>query len=445
MAYLPSTTQKITFDTDNRRPDSHPSIIVGPTGQQMIFYTKFLTTGKSSFSRITFTAPSFIVNIEAGSGTINGSSVTWGAGTLTASPNIYQVVYSDNVGILHIANILTMAQAATLIVLAYVQSGNSSITRIEEVEHTGYYVYIRKQILSGSNWVWDDYEYRLNTGEEPEAYYDVSTNKIYLSYKKDSISYIRMFDPTNELTWDYLPNINISVSNITLNNDPENSVVVALSAGYTSYNLLTSNEYPLSNPDFCFINNLPYIILPDITGINLPYAYGEVTYDLLTYNSGIYTVEATYTIPHINAYYLAYRVVPWVGAVGLKYLRCTVHTRLFTIPFVTDPVNYQQIYIFSFPALITLADNIYNVTAKDNSLVNAIASGYQISLLKTAEYEETKTFQSDNSLTNAVASGYQISLLKTAEYEETKTFQSDNSLTNAIASGYKVYITITNT
>jgi hypothetical protein len=445
MAYLPSTNQKITFDTDDRRPDSHPSAIALSTGQQMIFYTKYLTTGKDSFSRITFTAPSFTVNIEAGSGVINGTSVTWGAGTLTATPNSYQVVYSNSTGSLHITSILTMAEAAAVIILACIQTGNSSITRIEEVEHTGYYIYIRKQTLSGSNWVWDDYETRLNTGEEPKAYYDADVNKVYLSYKKDSVSYVRMFDPTNELTWDYLPSINISANNITLNTDPENSVVMTLSAGYTSYNLLTSNEYPMNTPDFCFIDNQPYIFLPDITGVNLIYAYGEVTYELLTYSSGVYTVEATYTIPHINAYNLAYRVVPWIGTVGLKYMRCTVHTRLFTIPYVTDTVNYQQIYIFSFPALITLADDTYNITAKDNSLVSALASGYQVSLLKTAEYEETKTAQSDNSLTNALSSGYQVLLLKTVEYEETKTAQSDNSLTNALASGYKAYILITNT
>ena len=444
MAYLPTTSQKMTFDTDDRRPDNHPSSLVLPTGQHMIFYSKFLTTGKESFSRISFIGLTFTINVEAGSGAINGIPVTWGSGVLTASPNTYQIVYSDSAGVLHISAIMPMVEASSAIILAYVQSGNSSITRIEEIEHTGYYLYIRKQVLSGTNWVWDNYEYRLNTGEEPEAYYDTGSNKIYLSYKKDSVSYLRMFDPTNQLTWDYLPNINISVSNITLNTDPESSIVVAVSAGYASYTLLASDEYPLKTPEFCFIKSLPYIILPNVIGDNIFYSYGEVSYDVLTYSGGSYTVEATYSFPRINYDTQNLKYVPWVGTFGLKYIRFRTFTRLFAGQFVTSPSNYMQLYIFDFPATITLADGAYNVKAKGDSLINTLSSGYQVAMITAAEYVETRTFQSENSPVNTLSSGYQVVMEKTAEYEETKTFQSESSPAIALSSGYKAYISIIN-
>jgi len=404
---------QLTRDLDDGRSNDYPSIVVGPTGQRIAFYKKFLTTGKISFSRITFVSPSFTVDVEAGNGSVQGTSVTWSAGTLTATANTYEIVYVDTSGILHISPNLSMTDAQNVILLAYVQTGSTSITRIEEIEHTGSYIYIRRQMLVGSSWVWNDYEYRLNTGEEPRAYYDLVNNKIYLSYKKDGVSYVRMFDPTNELTWEYLPNVNISSNTLTLNNDPSNSIVLALSGGYKTSSNLVSDEYPMGDTQFLFMNNNPYIILPYITGDNLLYAYGPVTYEIMTYSLGVYTVEASFILPNVKYTSNDLRVVPWPYTLGLKYIRCSLSTRLFSDMFVTNPVNYKQLNLFSYPINLTLSDDAYNADVKDNTRKDALSSGYKVDFTKTAEYEETKSFPSDTTTGQVLSSGYKVLVLIT--------------------------------
>ena len=89
----PSSITKLTFDTDDRRTNSSPNLIVRSSGQKLLFYSKYLVTGKESYSRITFTSPSFNVDVEAGNGTINGTPVTWSSGVVVASPNSSEIVY----------------------------------------------------------------------------------------------------------------------------------------------------------------------------------------------------------------------------------------------------------------------------------------------------------------------------------------------------------------
>lgn len=447
--FLLVTTQQITRDLDDNRVNEHPCIISSPIGQLFIFYRKTWVTGKLSYTRVTFSPP-FTVSIESGNGVLKGTSVTWDAITLEASPSTYQLIYVTTDGVVHIGLNLSMTEMRNVIPLAYVQSGATSISRIEELEKTGNYIFIRKQVDTGSGWVWDDYEYRLNTGDQPRAFYDSVSNKIYMSYKKDGIAYNRVLDPTNELTWEYLPNVTIQSNNITLNRDPQNSSVLSISSGYNAPVLLLSDEYPILSTGFCYIGNQVYIFLPYIGGSYLQYAYGPLTYEVLTYNGGnSYTVEATYVIPAINYGDANYRYRLWVGTIGVKYIRIRTETRIVVGEFVTYPVNYASVLLYDYPALISLepyneTNDIYMVDTRDNKASATISAGYNAPVIKTSEFIESRTFQSDISDPLAISAGYNAPVIKTTEFIESRTFQNDTSDPFAISAGYKIYSLFTN-
>lgn len=435
--------QQITIDTDAERINNYPCIVVSETGQKFLFYEKFLTTGKQSYSRITFTSPSFIVNVEAGYGTINGVPVSWNAGSLIASPNSYQLVYVTVNGELGIRTMPTIYDTQNVIILAYVSTGASSITRIEEVEQSGYYIFVRKQIYTGSSWEWENYEYRLNTGQQPRAFYDSNTDKIYLSYLKDSISYLRVFEPSNELTWSYLPNIQINADIINLNRNPENTLYFnGGSSGYLSTANLVDNLYPMTTFDFAFINNNIYIFIPFLTGEYLKYIKSNLTYEIGYYIGETFIVEDSVTVPFTQH---SFGWTLWNYSIGTKYIRVRLYTKLFSEEYITSPVYYKSSNLFYYPVNISLSDNNYNIEAKDNVLFFSPSVGYKSSIVKTIEYTESRTFKSDYFDRFSFSSGYVSSIVKTIEYTEVRTFKSDYFDRFSFSSGYKSSLTLINT
>lgn len=437
-----TNTQKLTFDTDDNRINSSPCLIVLPTGQQIIFYSKFLTTGKTSFSRVTFTPPSFNISVEAGTGELNGAPITWSAGSLVASPNSNQVVYVTAAGVIGIGTNLSMTFLKDVILLAYVSSGNSSITRIQEVEQSGNYIYVRKQILSGSNWVWNDYEELLNTGSDPMCFYNSTTGYIYLNYTKDSATYVREFNPVDELTWENLPSITITSGTITLNKDPENTIVVAgCSSGYKSEVVVESNEYPIGAPGFSFVDSQPYVFLPYIGGDYLQYIKGEVIYDFYNKVNSSYILEASYTLSIYNMTGYENRFRLWVGTPGVKYVGVRLYTDLFTNQFITPYSYYVSFEIYSYPSITTLVDSDHSeIDARDNMLFGAVSSGYKTLTETTFEFVESRDTETD-SVGVALSSGYASQVATTFEYEEVSSIEFDSGDVS-IASGYKAEINI---
>lgn len=437
---------QLTLDTDDNRINSSPNVIVLPSGQQFAFYSKFLYTGKLSYSRITFTSPSFTVNVEAGNGNINGVAVSWGAGTVTATPNTTQVVYVTNTGVLGIGTNLSMTFLKDVVLLAYLSSGNTSITRINELEHTGNYIYVRKQTLIGSTWIWEDYENLLNTGTDPSCFYNSVTGFIYLYYTKDSATYIRIFDPSDELTWETLSNINITSQTITLNRDPENSIaVVGANSGYKAIATIANNEYPLSLSGFTFVNGQIYVFLPVLSGDYLAYLRSDITYEFFTYSGGTYTLEALYTLDMKKKTSLLFseRYRLWEGTLGVKYVGVRLSTGIFGNEFVTSPTYYSSFEIYPYPDKTILTDpEHYTTDTRDKMLFGVVSSGYKSLVVKTAEYQETKDFESDNGDTT-ISSGYKSLVLKTAGYQETKDYEFDSG-DIAISSGYIAKVVITN-
>lgn len=441
------TSLKLTYDTDDGRRNSSPNVVVLPSGQQIAFYSKFLTTGKESFSRITFTSPSFLVNVEAGNGILNGIDVSWGAVVLTASPNIREIVYVDSVGHVGIGSNLSMTFLADKIILAYVSSGASSITRIIEYEHTGNYIYVRKQFLLGSDWIWGDYEEILNTGSEPSCFYNSVQNRIYLNYKKDSASYVRVFNPADELTWEFLPNISISdISNtITLNRDPENTFsTTGSSSGYITYAKLRSTLFYIGVAGFAYdINNL-YVFLPYLTGDFNSYIIGAVTYDFFYKVGDTYTLECSYTIDPYNTIDFNKRCRVWTGTPGVKYVGIRVYTKLFLSEYATDPEDYSSFEIFTPPIKVALEDNNYNANAKSEICNSSISSGFISSYAKISEFIESRAFGEENYFGSAVSSGFISSYVKTSEFIESRVFDGEYYSGGAISSGYFTYFIINN-
>ncbi len=440
------STTKLTFDTDDGRLNSSPSTVILPSGQQFCFYSKFLTTGKESFSRITFVEPSFIINVQAGSGMINGIHVDWDAATLESPQNSYSIIYVTVDRVVGIGQNLTMDFLKDKILLAYVGSGNSSITRIDELEHTGNYIFVRKQILAGSQWVWDDIELILNSGSEPISFYNSLTNEIYLTYKKDSSSYVRIFNPSDDLTWEYLISIAIAANvNITLKEDPENTASpIGLGSGYSTTFQLIDGLFPLGGCGFSFVEGNIHVFLPYISSSYLPYARGEITYEFYIKSGNEYILEASYIINNYRTLDLEKRHRLWSGTLGVKYVGIRMKTTLYQQDYVTLPVNYGSFEIYNFPNLTTLSESNYSVDTRDNRFEMSLGSGYAGVLNKTAEYEETRDFESDTYSQIALGSGYIGVFNKTAEYEETRDFESDTYSQIALGSGYATNFSVTN-
>jgi len=443
---------KLTLETDNARPVSFPSLVVKPSGQRFVFYTKQFTTGRTSNSRVTASLP-FTLNIEAGSGTLNGTSVLWGGTSFTATANSFMLVYVDSMGAVHAVLSWDMTIIASAVVLAYVFVGNFEITRLEEVEKIGYYIYAQKQELVGSAWQWTNQEYLVNTGEQPSAFYDQVLDKIYLQYIKDSAVYFRIFNPSDELSFRYIPNVYIQAPDtIHLSRDPQNSLNLTASSGNSSKMPISDIELfsmiggsALSFP-YNTISSLyePHIFIPFITGsytqyLRLPY-WVEV-YKLVGSN---YVLEDSIEIQSNDTSMHDSRWYHWQLSFGRKYIGLKLYNTIFSSAYYT-PVE-SRIVLDVFPPFdlyssidpTNICDDIIEMyfrsscSAARNSLVD-----------KVLEYEETKDFEQD-SFNALAASGRLCLFTKVLEYDESRDFEQD-SFGLLAGAGFRNTITIVNT
>ena len=444
-------TTKLTVETDDSRPVSDPSIVVKPSGQRFAFYTKQFASGRTSNSQVTFTAP-FTINVEAGAGSLNGNSVSWSGVSFAATANSFMLVYIDSMGAVHAVLSWDMTIIASAIVLAYVYVGNSEITRLEQVEKTGYYIYSQMQELVGSTWVWSNEEYLVNTGEQPSAFYDESADKIYLKYKKDSTVYLRIFDTIDEQSFRYIPNVYIQAPDIIhLNRDPQNSLNLTASAGNASTMPISDIELfsmtggsALSFP-YNTISSLyePHIFMPFVTGsytqyLRLPY-WVEV-YKLVGSN---YVLEDSIEIQSNNTSIHDSRWYHWQLSFGRKYIGLKVYSTIFSSAYYTPPELRIVLDIF---APFDLYSSIDPTNIRDDVIetyFSSSCSAARNSLVnKVLEYEETKDFEQD-SFDTMTASGMRSLLTKVLEFEETKDFEQE-SFELLAGAGFRNIITIVN-
>jgi hypothetical protein len=337
-----------------------------------------------------------------------------------------------------------MTTISTSVVLAYVFVGGSAITSLEEVEINGKYIYVRKQELSGGNWVWGNNEYVLMTGEEPKASYDVAADKIYLSYKKDSISYIRMFDLSTELTWQYIPNINIQTGpTINLNNNPQNSVVFSTSSGYeaTIGNFVTPKLYTLNYTALKFIEVggvlQPHIYMPFMSSPSGFLSYLKFPYyvEIFSYDGISYTLEDSIAV-YDNSKLDIINDIPlrwhqWTGTLGQKYLGIRAYNTLFVDPYVSLPEDYLSIYVWyytvsGFEGDQTVGNTIYSYVVQDVFNIRAMASGYESLMTKTYEYDYLR--DTELSMSTIKPAGGSEGLLSSIDFESVASFADQSSV-----------------
>jgi hypothetical protein len=438
-------TTKLTVETDNGRPASSPSLIVKPTGQKFVFYTKQFTSGRTSDSNVTFTLPN-IVNIEAGSGTLNSIVISWSAVSPTVSYNSFDIVYVDSSGNVIVSDTWDMTTIASSIVLAYVYVGGSAITSLEQVEKMGLYVYSQKQVLVGSVWQWIDQEYLVNTGEQPRAFYDQASDKIYLQYKKDSSVYLRIFDPSDELSWRYIPNTFIQAPNIVhLNRDPQASIQFIAGAGdFADQTVLDAELFPLSATGLSFqlVSTVfeSFIYIPYLTGSYLQYLHYPYTIEIGHLSGGNFVVEDSVVMSDNDTYDRWHK---WTGTLGLKYLRVRCFSSLMGGEYFTPPANYKQVLIFDpfeYQETIGNTENIQILTEPVNFEASSAKLGQ---IIKTFEYEESRDFEQDAVLFE-VGTGSFGQITKTFEYEESRDFEQDTIPAFQVGAGYSAIMTTVN-
>lgn len=421
------SADKRTFDTDNGRPNNYPVVVVDASGRAVIFYEKVLTSGRLSNTRVTYTLP-FTVHVEAGNGSLNSTPVSWSAIDLTMPADSFQIVYVDSGGTVSFTSSLIfgrydMSLMATSIILAFVSIGNTGITQLEEVEKTGKYIYVRSQVFSGGSWVWDNNEYILNTGEQPKAYYDVATNKIYLSYKKDSISYVRMIDFTNSTTLKYLSNISIQTGpTITLNNNPQNTFYPGAASGYEASigAMITPKLYFLSYTALKFIPVLsvqqPHIFMPFVTssGGYLPYLRLPYYVDIFSLSGSTYTLEESVPV-YDNTSTDVIKDIPlrwhqWTGSLGQKYLGVRAYNTLFVDPYLSDPSDYVQIFVSAaYEGHQTVGITIYSYVVEKTIDFGGESSGYEGVQPTTYQYDILSDLENQIYPPSA-SSGYEASI-----------------------------------
>jgi hypothetical protein len=338
------------------------------------------------------------------------------------------------------------------IVLAYVSTGVSAISYVEEVEKAGDYIYVRKQIDVGGQWEWDDTETVLNTGESPRAFYSAADDKIYLSYRKDSIAYLRVFDFTNPFTWDYLPNYVVSALNqINMNRDPENKASTYVGSAYGGgLSLLNAQIYGMTSTGFGYIDNgsgyQPYIFLPMVTS-----SYGYLGYMLFPYYVEIFEkVGEAYilqeSVPVYSNIFGDYRWHLWTGSYGKKYIGIRVMHTVYIGDYITDISGYQEIDTFPPFEYFPLVGDTYNGQIIDGrNELRISSSGYNGDLSFPQVFDFFIEFQEDPTQDMRVSSGYGGTLSFPFEYEAFNEFQQDTTQNMRLSSGYAGYLSIVTT
>jgi hypothetical protein len=340
-----------------------------------------------------------------------------------------------------------------VITLAYVSSGGSSIVYLEAIEKSGKYIYGRKQVLSGGSWIWDDYEYVLNTGEQPRAYYDPAVNKVYLSYKKDSISWVRMFDLSLSDTLEYLPNTVISGGYLYLYNypttgrNPENTIYVKSGSGLKAASSISDTVlFSLGATGLSFTETSPsvwtkYVYLPVVTGSNLAYLHYPYWIEFYTLSGSTYTLELSVLVSVNDTNIYPYRWYPWTLTNGRKYVGLKAYNNFFSTPFYTDPANYLTLDIFDvFDFSQVLSSTSLRDDVIEGRQIYKSGAGLRSTLTKTYEYDILRDFETDF-LSMRSGSGVYSTLTKTYEYDILRDFESD-SISLGSGSGLKCSLVI---
>jgi len=416
---------KQTDDSDASRLNDYPSIIRDNSGRLLLFYEKYFRSGVLTGGVVSFVSPSLDCHIDAGTGTINETPVSWSADDLTLTPSTYTLIYVDSAGNVGQTSDFPISFVKNVITLAYVNVGATTIVRITNLEKEGSYIFNRRQVLSGPDYVWDDYETRLNTGEKPEVFFDSSSNMAYCTFIKDGATFTRVFDTTSALTWEDVAHVE-EVGGI-LYPVPQPSAELILNVGCSKSSFVSYNPplYELGRNMVVGLDTSdPYVHVPYVTSPYLAYMTSAPIMQVFTKSGSIYTLE---TEINLGVEDYPYGLITlWSFTRGTKYLGLKVSHTLYVGDFYTDPSDYAEVLI---------PENIYStVTVSPTELQTTIfpevwdleVGCSKSSVEKSSEFGQLFKW-ADESI-NLEMGCSKSSLEKVSEYDQLYGLDSDDSI-----------------
>jgi hypothetical protein len=435
--YTSTGSSKQTVDVQTSRLNSYPSIIKDSSGRLIIFYEKDWKSGRLSQDLVSVTT-GLQISVPAGNGEIDGTPVSWSLATLTVLASSYSLIYVDIDGVVRQTTDIVNSIVASSIILAYVGSGVTEVVYVDNIEKTGTYIFTKRQVLSGSNWVWDDYEYRLNVGKNPTASYDSMLNRVYLSFSKDSCSYVRVFDLTNPLTWEYLAHFNDVGGTIYPSNDPQGTLVAKLGASLSTISFAAL--FPIASIGVGYrvgpLEVEQYVHVPYLnSSFNNYVTDGTIYCEIFEKVGESYILVDSFQIGKVSYVHTwrlftdGYNKTFYLG-VRLK------HTLYVEEEFRTDPSNYDTIYPYQYLTSAELLDTAWQARCDDVIYNLKLGSSNSVTT-KTAEYDQLYKFQDDGPLVLQLAGSNSV-LTKTAEYDQLFSFYDEATTTLKLGAGNSV-------
>jgi len=427
MPFTPSIPQKLTVDLDDGRINSHPSLIKDKNGRLIVFYSKTLPSGRISTSRVTFTPSSFDIHVEAGNGEITDTPIIWSATDLIATPETYSIVYVDISGTVKISSDIQKNIYQDAIILAFLNVGLTSIVNLEEVERVGTYLFTQRQVWNSESeeWEWDNYEYRINNGQEPFALYDSSSDKIYLSYKRDGESFNRLFNLTDPLTWSYLHHYTITAGVIypdfVQSRTYSQSVGAGPSGSFKSdIELFNMESPPHIGYKYIAGSYIPYVNIPWLaSGAYTPYLSGNPELEVYTFDGENYNLEGTFPMDIGSRAYPEWQ--EWGLPTGTVYLGVHVTFDKNSIyqggDYRTPPEKYEELYI-SESRDYTYDTSDPQINSVDKSSISSIVGcgGGKSDVLKTSESSQSYKISDEEDASSIGAGGSLNYFTKTGEW-----------------------------
>jgi len=346
LEFLPS--DKLTFETDDRRFHDNPSIVKDKHGRLVVFYQKYLYSGRLTGGDLSFGEETLNCSISAGTGELNGTDISWPDTNLTLQANSDTLVYADIDGAVKSTTEPTMTLTKDVVMLSYVNVG-SIIVRAKTVQ-SGYYIYNRRQEFINGSYAWDDKEYKICTGVSPYAAYDGENDRIYLSYQMNGSSCLRIFDLNNSSTfrdqWHYHVG---NEGEISPKPQPKEELFPGFGVS-SGRGIVTQPElfsfgrsigigYKYENGEY-----VPYVHLPYTVSEHLDYIIGNPILQVLSKNGDSYSVIAEYSINKGTDLYNGLNT-KWTYGHDNMYLRLKVNHLLFNNVFYTDTSNYMKVLV----------------------------------------------------------------------------------------------------
>jgi len=426
----------LTKDTDSRRVNRNPQIIETIEGRKIAFYDKELYTGKISNSRVTFTAPTLDCLVTSGIGELNGISATWVQTPLTLNANTFSLIYCDLSGSVSATDDFPMEFMKDVIPLAAANVGASEIVYIEEFEKIGRYVYFQKQELVNSKWVWNDYEYRLNSGHTPKVRISENSNLLYVNYIRDGDTNLRIIDVTDELSFEYLRSYTIQTGEvITLDRDLNRKLQASVNSGRVQ-NILTDVElgYLFTTPSLAYtgdeFGDYTLVFRPGIFNAN-GWLYIDGFMNIYILSGDEFVIEKQYPLDEVLTYRFVTDWEEWTYTSGTKYVGLEITQGYYNRTYYTNSADY---IVLDFPEVFdyfTLTDDTWTGLIRQPITSASVGSGNS-TINKTAEFGQLFNAPAET-LDGSVAPG-NGEIQQVAEFEQLFDDPTDNFNAN-VSSG----------